>query len=154
MSNVKKSSSTVKSSAARLAAVQAVYQILCNSESEPASVVQEYVHHRLGMPIEDDKMVAPDTELFTRIVGGVFESRDVLMPVIASALEKGRGDVSDLLLKSILLCGACELFRHHEIDAPIVISDYMNVTDGFYDTSEKKLVNAVLDQVKQSFKDG
>jgi N utilization substance protein B len=49
------------------------------------------------------------------------------------------------LLTAILVCGTYELLAHPEIDAPIIISDYLHVTHGFFEGSESKLVNGILD---------
>ena len=54
---------------------------------------------------------------------------------------------------SIMLCGAYELMVHSDIDAPIVISDYLHVTHAFYDQGEHALVNAVLDSIRQTLQE-
>ena len=137
-------SKKAQSSAARLAAVQAVYQMDGNAQTAP-SVVREFVDFRLGEPVDEQAMVTPDRESFTRIVSGVAERRDDLDHMIAATL--GRERPPEPLIRAILLCGAWELLAHGDIDAPVIVSDYLHVTDAFYDVGEKKLVNGVLDRI-------
>lgn len=137
-------SKKAQSSAARLAAVQAVYQMDGNAQTAP-SVVREFVDFRLGQPVEGEAMVTPDRESFTRIVSGVAERREDLDHMITATM--GRERPPEPLIRAILLCGAWELLARGEIDAPVIVSDYLHVTDAFYDVGEKKLINAVLDKI-------
>ncbi|MGZ9097730.1 MAG: transcription antitermination protein NusB [Micavibrio sp.] len=141
-------SKIARSSAARLAAVQAVYQILSNQQSAD-SVIAEYRLHRLGQPVEGAAMVTPDGDLFQTIVSGVYERMNALEDMIAAALQKnGKSKPSEPLLMAVLLCGAYELLDNRAVDAPIILSDYLNVTHAFYEQGESRLVNAVLDAIK------
>ena len=56
------------------------------------------------------------------------------------------------LLSAILICGTYELLAHGEIDAPIIIADYLHVTHGFFEGSESKLVNGVLDALAKELR--
>lgn len=154
-----KGSRIARLSAARLAAVQAVYQMKANEQSA-SDVISEFKAHRLGKPVDDQNMVLPDGILFTNIVSGMAVREADLLGVIDTSLavENERKsthslDSLDLLLQCILLCGAYELLAHHDVDAPIIISDYLAVTHAFYEGGEAKLVNAVLDSVKKALRD-
>ncbi|PCJ02787.1 MAG: hypothetical protein COB14_00805 [Alphaproteobacteria bacterium] len=57
------------------------------------------------------------------------------------------------LLKSILLCGVCELLEHQDTDAPIIINDYLNVTHAFYEQQQVNFVNGVLGKVSSVLRD-
>ncbi|PCI56219.1 MAG: hypothetical protein COB36_05410 [Alphaproteobacteria bacterium] len=57
------------------------------------------------------------------------------------------------LLKSILLCGVCELLEHQDIDAPLVINDYLNVTHAFYEQQQVNFVNGVLGKIASVVRD-
>lgn len=57
------------------------------------------------------------------------------------------------LLKSILLCGVCELLEHQDIDAPLIINDYLNVTHAFYEQQQVNFVNGVLGKVSSVLRD-
>lgn len=145
-------------SAARLAAVQAVYQMKANDQ-DVRSVVSEFKTHRLGKPVEGQNMVLPDAELFTTIVAGVSEREADLNGMIEATLQNHNSaktrntDISiEPLLWSILLCGSYELLAHHDTDAPVIISDYIDVAHAFYEGGEPKLVNGVLDKIGRNLR--
>lgn len=140
-------------SAARLAAVQAVYQGQMNKKPL-SSVIEEFIDYRAGETVDGEKMLTPDETLFTNIVKGVDDREDTLNDTISGALTgRESGRQIEPLLKSIMLCGAYELMAHSDIDAPIIISDYLHVTHAFYDQGEHSLVNAVLDNIKQNLRE-
>lgn len=141
-------SKKARATAARLFSVQAVYQAL-HSSRQPVSLVDEYLAHHVGMDLEDGEMVTPDQTLFKSIMAGVSHRLDYLQDIIKQRVATPE---MDLLLKSILLCGIYEIQSHSDIDAPILISDYLHVTHGFYSGSEAKLVNGVLDAVAKEFR--
>jgi N utilization substance protein B len=142
-----RSSKKARSSAARLAAVQAVYQMRANDQSA-RQVVEEYKSHRLGESVEGDQMIVPDGVLFQSLVDGV-EERLVDLIGMLPEIEASRPKM-DLILQSILLCGAFEMIANPDTDAPIIIADYLNVSHAFYDQGESKLVNAVLDRIAKA----
>lgn len=143
-------SKIARASAARLAAAQAVYQIITNEQTADA-VVNEYRLYRLGKPVDDVEMVTPDGVLFEMIVKGVYERLNLLEEMIADAAGKGgKKKPSEPLLLSIMLCGAFELLASPEVDAPVILSDYINVTHAFYEQGETKFVNGVLDAIKKA----
>ncbi|MGH9810901.1 MAG: transcription antitermination factor NusB [Terriglobia bacterium] len=146
----KKGSNKAQGSAARLAAVQALYQMEGNAQTA-SSVIREYMDFRFGEKLDGEAMVTPDGEQFSRLVSGVAERKGDLDHMIAATL--GRERPTDRLLSCILLCGAWELLARTEIDAPVIISDYLHVTEAFYDQGEKKLVNAVLDKIAANVRD-
>ena len=158
---VGQSSRKARAGAARLAAVQAVYQ-QGKMGQNAAVVIAEYRDFRLGQPVEGEEMVAPDEALFSRIVQGVEARRGDLQAVIQGCLTRKPVENSvevdvdkslDPLLEALLLCGGFELMAHHDIDAPIVISDYLHVTHAYYDQGESRLVNAVLDKMSKVLRD-
>lgn len=146
-------------SAARLAAVQAVYQMKANDQ-DARSIITEFRTHRLGKPTEGQNMVTPDGNLFTSIVAGVSDREADLKGIIDATLrgqKEGSARNSEVsiepLLWSILMCGAFELLAHHDTDVPIIISDYLEVTHAFYEGGEAKLVNGVLDRIGHNLRD-
>ena len=137
-----KGSLKARKTAARLFSVQAVYQAIQNKEP-PSKLYDEFITHRVGMDLDDGAMVVPDQPLFRDILTGVTARWGDLQQVIAPRL-KANHEVEPLLT-AILVCGAYELMAHNDIDAPIIISDYLNITGSFFEQAEPKLVNAVLD---------
>lgn len=144
-----KSSKKARSTAARLFAVQAVYQSL-QLKVEPASLMDEYLQHRVGMDLhEGDEMVVPDGTLFKSIMTGSTERWADLMQLITPRLTN---TAIEPLLSAILICGTYELLAHSETDTGIIIADYLHVTHGFFAGSESKLVNGVLDAVAKELR--
>ncbi len=145
--------------AARLAAAQVVYQQLGNPDVRSKDVIaagKDFLDHYAGMDIDGETMVKPDTELFSGIIRGVIARQFDLEEAILESLRRARGDKAhkpELLLHAILLCGTYELYAHNEIDAPIIISDYVHVAKAFYDGREPALVNALLDALKAEFRE-
>ena len=128
--------------ASRLAAVQCLYQMALSGLNE-REVYQDYVERRMGREMEGDNYVPADLELLSKILDGVSANRNVLNDMITGALNTKKPEP---LLQSILFCGMFELMSHIDIDAPVIINDYVNVTHGFFDQKEADLVNAVLDR--------
>lgn len=146
--NKPQGSKIARASAARLAAVQAVYQVLSNDQSAE-SVINEYRLHRFGKPVDGQEFVTPDGVLFEMVVRGVYDRMNALEDMIVAALQKNnKTKPSEPLLMAILLCGAFELLDNQDVDAPVILSDYLNVTHAFYEQGESRLVNAILDSVK------
>lgn len=136
-------SAVARNSAARLAAVQAVYQMGLNDQKAP-EVIAEFVAHRLGKTVDGEDMVLADGVLFDKIVRGLGERSDDAKHLVAHALN---GRAVEPLLHAILLCGGYELMAHGTIDVPLIISDYVNVAKSFYEDGAPQLVNGVLDSI-------
>lgn len=135
--------------AARLAAVQILYQARLNNQ-DLSEALREFINHPAARGIEGETMVTPDEDLLEEIITGIKSRWSDVDDVVTAALAAGKkGDVEPLL-ESVLRAGAYELLAHGSTDAGIIISDYLNVTTGFYDGAESKLVNAVLDKVAKS----
>ena len=145
-------SKKARASAARLAAVQAVYQMIANDQTA-ASVISEFQLHRIGKPVDGVDMVTPDDVLFQAIVQGTYDRWNDLEAMIESALAKsGKPVTTESLLLAVLMCGAWELLAHAEADTALIIAEYLNVAHAFYDQGEAKLIHAILDQVKAAIR--
>ena len=134
-------------SAARLAAVQALYQMDIGGTSLPA-VITEFEAHRLGGEVEGEALRPADAGFFGMLVSGVVDRQREIDPVIHESLPAGwplkRIDVT---LRAILRCGVFELRQREDIPARVVISEYVDVARAFFEADEPGLVNAVLDTV-------
>jgi len=138
-----------RNSAARLMAVQAVYQLLTLSHDKPDQIIREYLHHRAGMDVDGQKMVQPDGAVFEKIVGGTYEHMTDMSALIDANRGEGEHKPFEPLLQAVLLCGAYELTSLQSTDAPIIISDYVNVGHAFFDAKEPSLINAILDSIRK-----
>jgi|TARA_R110002126_G_scaffold13118_3_gene56611 N utilization substance protein B len=139
-----KGSKKARASAARLAAVQSIYAIDVGKLSA-AQVIDDVLVNRKGQMLEDEEMVTPDGVLYQKIVNGVQQQRATLLEVSAPCCPRLTAGSLEPLLASIILAGCYELLAHEEVDAPIVINEYINVTHAFYAGQEAKMVNGVLD---------
>ena len=138
--------------AARLAAVQALYQLDMNGGKADA-VIQEFVDHRLGRELDGDTYGGADEALFRAIVGGAAKRREELDNIIAAVLPDAWPlDRLESILRQILRCGVYELAELPEIPGPVVISEYVGVADAFYQGKEPGMVNAVLDRLARELR--
>lgn len=148
---VKKTEGSAKAqkTAARLAAVQVLYQMRLNNQ-DAKSAVREYINHRSGFNLDGDVLVPADEELLDSIIMGLAERWSDVDDIVTAALAVRKKGEVETLLESILRAGAYELLAHGSTDTGIIINDYMNVTNGFYEGPEVKLVNAVLDKIAKT----
>ena len=137
-------------SAARLAAVQALYQQ--EMEGTPtARLLHEFHHHRLGATIEGDTYADAEISFFDDLVEGTLARRDEIDALIADRLAEGWSlDRLDKPMKAILRVGAYELVARPDVPTASVISEYVDVADAFYDKREKGFVNGLLDAIAKS----
>ncbi|MCB1537496.1 MAG: DUF1948 domain-containing protein [Rhodospirillales bacterium] len=147
-----KPSKKARNTAARLVAVQCVYDMILTGHSADA-VLEAYRDHRHGQAVEDIDFVPADLELLAKIVRGVAERRAELVDMVMGALDKRQGQTQpEPLLRAVLLCGAYEMLAHHEIDAPLLIAEYLAVAEGFFGEAETKLTHAVLDRLNKALR--
>ncbi len=133
--------------AARLAAVQALYQIdLAGARVE--TVLSEFLNLRLGWEVDGDRFVPADPQLFAAIVRGAATRQTDVDAMLDQALaERSRLSRIEPLLRSILRAGAFELLAHHDIEPRILLNEYIDVTHAFYAGREPAVVNGVLDRL-------
>ena len=147
-----KGSLKARKSAARLAAVQVLYQMRLNNQGA-APALREYAQDRAGKPVDGDLLVMPDEETLDGIVRGAEERAADIDGIVSGALRDGGRERVETLLDCILKAGVCELLTRGDIETGIIINDYLNVTTSFYAGPEKKLVNAVLDKVAKTVRE-
>jgi len=134
-------------SAARLAAVQALYQK--EMEGTPLPVLlTEFHNHRLGATIEDVTYAEAEVSFFDDIVSGVDGRREEIDGRISARLSKGWSlDRLDRPMRQILRAGTYELIARIDVPTGTVISEYVDVAKAFYDKREAGFVNGLLDAV-------
>jgi N utilization substance protein B len=134
-------------SAARLAAVQALYQQ--EMEGTPvARLLKEFHDHRLGATIEDERYHDAERDFFDDIVTGVEARRLELDRLIAGRLAEGWSlERLDRPMRAILRAGAYELIARPDVPVGSVISEYVDVAHAFYDKRESGFVNGLLDAI-------
>lgn len=141
---------SISRSAARLAAVQALYQQ--EMEGTPvARLIHEFHDHRLGATIEGDTYADAEQSFFDDLVAGADARRDEIDELIAARLAEGWSlERLDKPMKAILRAGAYELIARPDVPVATVISEYVDVADAFYDKREKGFVNGLLDAIAKS----
>lgn len=137
-------------SAARLAAVQALYQM--EMEATPlARLLHEFHAHRLGATIEDATYADAEADFFDDVVSGTDARRDEIDALIAGRLAEGWSLARlDKPMKAILRAGAYELLARPDVPAATVISEYIDVAHAFFDKRETGFVNGLLDAIAKS----
>lgn len=147
------SASRSKRSAARLAAVQALYQMKMTGISADAVIVQ-FCDSELGRQLPDIEPGQFDRGLFSRLVSGVAGKREDIDRIVGMALT---GDWTVERLEIILLCileaGTYELTERPDVPPRVTISEYVDVAHAFYSGAEPGLVNGVLDKLAHKFRD-
>jgi N utilization substance protein B len=142
-----KSTRSSSRSAARLAAVQALYQH--DMEATPvAQLLHEFHEHRLGATIEDDTYRAAEQDFFDDLVKGAVARGDEIDVLIASHLSsEWTLERLDKPLRAILRAGSYELLARADIPTGSIINEYLDVAHAFYAKREKGFVNGLLDSV-------
>ena len=136
--------------AARLAAVQALYQHELEATPE-ARLLDEFHQHRLGMEIDDEKYADAETAFFDDVVKGTLARRDEIDALLESNLASGWSLARlDRTLLQILRAGTYELLARADVPTGTAIGEYIDVAHAFFDKRETKFVNGVLDAVAKA----
>lgn len=139
-------------SSARLAAVQALYQMELGG-STPDQVLREFLEVRLKEDVDGFSLAEADRRLFAELVRGVAAEAQDLDDMLAAVLDED-WPVSRLepLLLALLRAGAYELSARPGVPARVVISEYLAVADAFFSGKEPALVNGVLDRIARALR--
>jgi N utilization substance protein B len=141
-------------SAARLAAVQALYQREMEQTPVP-QLLHEFHHHRLGATIEGVEYEDAEVDFFDDVVAGVDARADELDALIAGKLASGWSlNRLDRPMRQILRAGAYELIARIDVPTGTIISEYVDVAKAFYDKRESAFVNGLLDAVAKDVRSG
>ena len=134
-------------SAARLAAVQALYQH--DMEGTPlAPLLDEFHRHRLGAEIDEDQYAEAEVAFFDDVVKGALARRDEIDALLSERLAAGwKLERLDKTMLQILRAGAYELLARPDVTTGTAISEYLDIAHAFFDERETKFVNGVLDAV-------
>lgn len=136
-----------KRGAARLAAVQALYQMDV-AGAGLLEIAAEYETYRLGKEVDGAIYREADAQWFRAILSGVVENQKVLDPIIRQSLtEDWPLSRLDSTLRAILRAGAYELMERADVPVAVIVSEYVDIAKAFYSEDEPKLVNAVLDRI-------
>lgn len=162
---MKKQPKPSKRSAARLAAVQAIYSLDYKNDSNIDEIIMDFIERKIGGQaiINEDPdlqtedyvdLIDVDKQLMSSIIRGVYDDLGLLNETIKKALKD---EVSiervEKTLKSILLCGAWELYKNKSVPTAVVINEYVDLAHAFYDNAEPKIANAILDKISKAYRE-
>jgi transcription antitermination protein NusB len=134
-------------SAARLASVQALYQMDLTQKSLN-EIFAEFESHWMGQEIEGDQYKPAEVGLFHEIVQGVLDHQRMIDPLIDDTLSNGWPlKRIETVMRAILRAGTFELQHAPDTPVKVVISEYVDMASAFYDKEEVNMVNAVLDRI-------
>ena len=140
--------------AARLAAVQALYQMDI-AGTGLNEILAQFETHWIGREVEGMQYLPAQAAFFRDLVAGVLREQRSIDPLIDEALAQGWPlKRIEAVLRAVLRAGAYELAHRNDVPARVVVSEYVDVADAFVDRSETGMVNAVLDQIARQFRAG
>lgn len=148
----KSSQRSLARSAARLAAVQALYQMQME-KTALTKLLDEFHQHRLGRAVDDEGEDEPvyaeaEVEFFDDVVRGVAARVAEIDALIASKLAAGWTTARlDKTMLQVLRAGTYELLARADIPVAVAINEYVEVAKAFFDDTEARFVNGVLDAV-------
>lgn len=143
---------SVSRSAARLAAVQALYQM--EMEGTPlAQLLHEFHEHRLGATIEDATYAEAEQGFFDDVVSGANARRIEIDQLIGGKLAEGWTiERLDRPMRALLRAGTYELLARPDVPVGSVINEYLDVAHAFYDKKEAGFVNGLLDGIAKDIR--
>jgi N utilization substance protein B len=138
--------------AARLAAVQALYQMDI-AGTGVNDILAEFEGHWIGREVEGNQYLPAEAAFFREVVGGVVREQRNLDPMIDAALEQTWPlKRIETILRAVLRAGAFELGNRRDVPARVVVSEYVDVANAFVEREETGMVNAVLDQLARQLR--
>jgi N utilization substance protein B len=138
--------------AARLAAVQALYQMDV-AGTALSDILAEFESHWIGREVEGEQYLPAEAAFFRDIVSGVLREQRVLDPLVDDALTKGWPlKRLDTILRAVLRAGGYELGHRSDVPGRVIVSEYSDIAAAFVEREEIGMVNAVLDQLGRHFR--
>ncbi|AQX28077.1 MULTISPECIES: transcription antitermination factor NusB [unclassified Bartonella] len=141
-----------KRGAARLAAVQALYQMDIVGTGI-IEIIAEYEAYRLGKNIDGDQYLDADFQWFRSIIVGVVKDQKQLDPMLHQKLsEEWALSRLDSTLRAILRAGLWELINRKNVPVAVIMNEYVDIAKAFFESDEPRLVNAVLDSIAKEIR--
>ena len=134
---------------ARIAAVQALYQMEL-SATATNEVIHEFVNHRFGA---DEDKPSVDTDFFEDVVKGTVQFQDDIDVAVEAKLAKGWPlRRLDMTLRATLRASIYEIMRRPDIPALVIISEYVDIANDFFDGKEPGIVNGVVENIAKEIR--
>jgi N utilization substance protein B len=140
--------------AARLAAVQALYQMDI-AGSGLNEILAQFESYWIGREVEGHQYLPAEAGFFREIVAGVVREQRSLDPMIDAALaEAWPLKRVEAILRAVLRAGAFELGHRIDVPARVVVAEYVDVGNAFLEREETGMINAVLDHLARKLRGG
>ncbi|MDG1858337.1 MAG: transcription antitermination factor NusB [Emcibacteraceae bacterium] len=139
-------------SSARLAAVQALYQIETNGT--PAKIVaKEFVDHRIDEIIDDTPLEKADAAFFTDIVVGTHDRLNEIDEIIKAHLSEGWTlERIESVARASIRAGVYEIIARVDVPTKVIINEYIDATKAFFDDGTPSFVNGILDKISKNIR--
>jgi N utilization substance protein B len=132
-------------SAARLAAVQALYEMEVSGKGL-VETLAEFEAFWIGNEIEGEQYNSAEVSFFRDVLSGVLANQGPLDRLIDATLDRTWPLTRiDSVLRAILRAGAFELAKRLDIPARVAIKEYVDIGGAFFEREESGMINAVLD---------
>jgi len=140
-------------SVARLAAVQALYQMEVSGAGVD-SVVREFGEHRFDRDVEGERLAAADETFFAELAKGVVDNQAKVDQGIVKRLASGwRLERLDATARAVLRAGAYELMFRPDVPTEVVINEYVEIAKSFFEGPESGFINGALDAIARDARD-
>ncbi|HWT51902.1 MAG TPA: transcription antitermination factor NusB [Caulobacter sp.] len=134
-------------SVARLAAVQALYQMEVSGAGVD-SVIREFSEHRFDRDVEGEQLAAADETFFAELAKGVVTNQAKVDQGIVKRLASGwRLERLDATARAVLRAGAFELMFRPDVPTEVVINEYVEIAKSFFEGPESGFINGALDAI-------
>lgn len=139
---------------ARLAAVQALYQME-QTEQSVRSVIADFMEDRLGLNDEGEPVEEADPDIFKSIVEGVVDRQELIDAAIMKRLASGwKIERLDATSRALLRAGVYELIAEISLPSQIILDEYVSIAHAFFEGAEPKFINGLLDAVSRDVRAG
>ncbi|KQV56971.1 MULTISPECIES: transcription antitermination factor NusB [unclassified Caulobacter] len=140
-------------SVARLAAVQALYQMEVSGAGVD-SVIREFSEHRFDRDVEGEQLAAADETFFAELAKGVVTNQAKIDQGIVKRLASGwRLERLDATARAVLRAGAFELMYRPDVPTEVVINEYVEIAKSFFEGPESGFINGALDAIARDARD-
>lgn len=137
---------------ARLAAVQALYEME-QTEKSARATIRDFMEDRLGLGPDGQPIEEADPDLFKSIVNAVVEHQARIDTAILGRLAEGwKLTRLDATMRALLRAGGAEFISHQELSEAVILDEYVSLAHDFFEESDAKFANAVLQNIGQDLR--
>ncbi len=153
--------STLALSRARLAAVQAVYQLVL-FKRDPKEIIDQFFYDlnqeylellNLEGQEKSDFRFWVNFEYFECLVDRTYQNQALFEEIISKKLKKGwKIEFLNQLLYAILCVGVYEIIHCPKVPVKVVLNEYTNISSDFLSKKETAFVNSILENIAKEYR--